>query len=213
MTPGLCTHACGDWNSTYAALKDGNLCLCSNSTSSMTDRPSDMCSLPCFGSGDLKCGGYDNHLSVYKSVEVRPLRLQMSLDGSIQTFSLFNITFTPVLPTDHVVQSYTVNVGDGYIHHTTEAFASFIILEAGTFDVRGRAIVKHSKTGHRSEVESFSKVTVLSNMTGLEVFCPTCAPINFTVSCSVKFRYGSGVDARAKFEDREAPTVGELPGN
>ena len=206
-------HTCGYWYFTYAAVKQGNLCLCSNSTlETMEERASDMCSVSCFGSGDLKCGGYGNHLAVYTSVNVRPLSLRLSSDASAQTLSLFNITFTPILPADHVVEAYTAYLGDGNIYHTSEEFASFIVLDARTFDVRGKAIVKHSKTGHRSEVESYSKVTALSNVTGLEVLCPTCAPINMTVSCSVKFRYGSDVDALVKFENREVPFGGSLPG-
>ncbi|XP_068691219.1 polycystin-1-like [Montipora foliosa] len=177
----------------------------------MEERASDMCSVSCFGSGDLKCGGYGNHLAVYTSVDVRPLSLRLSSGASAQTLSLFNITFTPVLPADHVVEAYTVYLGDGYIYHTSKEFASFIVLEARTFDVWGKAIVKHSKTGHRSDIESYSEVTALSNVTGLEVFCPTCAPINMTVGCSVKFRYGSDVDALVKFENREVPFGGSLP--
>ncbi|XP_068673513.1 polycystin-1-like [Montipora foliosa] len=212
VTPGLCMHTCGYWYFTYAAVKQGNLCLCSNSTlETMEERASDMCSVSCFGSGDQKCGGYGNHLAVYTSVDVWPLSLRLSSDASAQTLLLFNITFTPILQADHVVEAYTAYLGDGNIYHTSEEFASFIVLEARTFDVRGKAIVKHSKTGHRSEVESYSNVTALSNVTGLEVFCPTCAPINMTVSCSVKFRYGSDVDALVKFENREVPFGGSLP--
>ena len=205
-------HGCGYWYFKYAALKRGNLCLCSNSTTPAAERHSDMCSAPCFGAGDQKCGGHDNHISVYKSSEVRPLSLSLSFDASVLTLSVFNITLTPSLPANQDVESYTVMVGDGSIYHTTQPFATLLILQPGTYNILGRATVKHEKTGHRSAVESSTEVTAVSNITELDVFCPSCAPTNSTVSCSVKFRYGSDVEALVQFEDGKVPVNGSLPG-
>ena len=212
MTPGLCMHACGNWYFKYAALKQGNLCMCSNSTAAVTERSQDRCSVPCFGSGDLKCGGYHNYLSIYKSVTVGPLSLALNSDSPAQTLSVFNITLTPFLSRDLVVESYTVSIGDGYIQHTIEPSASFILSHPGMYYVLGKAKVKHNKTGHTSEIESFSNVTALSNMTELDVFCPSCAPINSSVTCSMKFRYGADVDALVQFDDEGAPVAALLPG-
>ena len=72
--------------------------------------------------------------------------------------------------------------------------------------------MKHSKTGYRSAVESSVNVTAVSSLTDLEVFCPACAPINYTVSCSVKFQYGSDVDALVHFDNGKNPVSGSLPG-
>lgn len=212
MTPGLCMHACGYWYFTFAALKRGDFCLCSNSTSPANERASDMCSAPCLGSGDQKCGGDVHYISVYKSVEVRPLQLTMSSDVSVVTLSTFNITLTPTLPNDHAVEYYTINVGDGSIYHTTQQFSSIAILQPGTYNIQGRAIVKHSKTGYRSTIESSVTVTAVSSLTDIEVFCPFCAPINSTVSCSVKFRYGSEANVLVQFDSGEDPVNGSLPG-
>ena len=212
MTPGLCMHACGYWYFKYAALKQGNLCMCSNATLAMSERSQDTCSLPCFGSRGLKCGGYNNYLSIYKSVNVGPLSLALNSDSSAQTLSVFNITLTPNLTADLVVESYTVSIGDGYIHHTMEPFAPFILSNRGTYYVLGKAKVKHNKTGHTSEIESFGNVTAMSNMTELDIFCPFCAPINSSVTCSVKFRYGADVDALVQFDDGEATVPALLPG-
>ena len=211
MIPGLCMHACGTWYFKYAALKRSNLCLCSNSTSPAVERASDLCSAPCLGSGNLKCGG-ESHISVYKSVEVRPLRLTMSLEASVHTLSAFNITFSPSLPPNQTVESYTINFGDGTTLYTTQSPATFAIFHPGIYNVQGTAIVKHDKTGYRSAVESSAMATAVSNLTDPEIFCPSCAPINATIGCSVKFRYGSDVNVSIQFGDGKAPVSSSLPG-
>lgn len=212
MTHGLCMHVCGTSYFKYAALNSGYLCLCSNSTSPAVERATDMCSAPCLGSGNLKCGGEKSYISVYKSVEVRPLSLKLSVEASVQTLSAFNVTLTPSLPVNQVVESYTINVGDGSSYCTTQSPATLAMLLPGIYNIQGTAIVKNDKTGHRSEIESSVMVTVVSNMTDLEIHCPSCAPTNVTVSCSVAFRYGSDVDAIIQFEDGKVPVSGSLPG-
>ena len=212
MTPGLCMHECGTWYYKYAALKNGHLCLCSNSTSPAADRASDVCSSPCLGSGNLKCGGEENHISVYKSVDVRPLSISMSLDSSVLTLSTFNTTLMPSVPPDQAVEFYTIKIGHDASYYTTQPYATLPILYPGLYYIRGRATVKHNHTGYRSVVESSAMLTAITNLTDLEIFCPTCAPINVTVNCSMKFRHGSDVKATIQFEDGKDPVSGFLPG-
>ena len=212
MTPGLCMHECGTWYYNYAAVKGGMLCLCSNSTSPAAEGAADMCFWPCFGSGNLKCGG-KSHISVFKSVTVWPRRLNMSLDSSVYTFKAFNITLTPTLPANETVESYTINIGDGTTHYTTHSPATIAILHPGSYYIKGTAIVKHSKTGYRSTVESLVKTRrVVSELTGLNISCQSCAPVNVSAGCSVIFRYGSNVDYAVQFGDEKGQVNGSLPG-
>ena len=212
MTPGLCMYECGTWYYNYAAVKGGMLCLCSNSTFPAAEGAADMCFWPCFGSGNLKCGG-KSHISVFKSVTVWPRRLDMSLDSSVYTLKAFNITLTPTLPANETVESYTINIGDGTTHYTTHSPATIAILHPGSYYIKGTAIVKHSKTGYRSTVESLVKTRrVVSELTGLNISCQSCAPVNVSVGCSVMFRYGSNVDYAVQYGDEKGPVNGSLPG-
>ncbi|KAL9957163.1 hypothetical protein ACROYT_G038767 [Oculina patagonica] len=209
MTPGLCMHKCGTEYFTYAALKRGNLCLCSNSTVPANERSSDMCHVPCLGAGNLKCGG-ETHVSVYKSVQVRPLSLTLSSDLNVTTLTAFNVTLTPTLPADQTVELYSINVGDGTVYHTTESVATLAFLYPGSYPLQATAIVEHSKTGYRSAVESSTTVSAVSNVTDIEFFCPEAASVNLTFSCSLKFSQGANVETTIEFEEGEV-RIGTVP--
>lgn len=210
MTPGLCMDACGTAYFTYAALKGGNLCLCSNSTVPANERSSDMCHVPCLGAGNLKCGG-ETHVSVYKSVQVRPLSLTLSSDANVTTLTAFNLTLTPTLPADQTVELYSINAGDGTVYHTTQSVATLAFLNQGSYPLQATAIVQHSKTGHRSAVESSTTVSAVSNVTDIEFFCPAATSVNFTFSCSLKFSQGANVETTIQFEEGE-DRIGTAPG-
>lgn len=200
MTPGLCMHSCGASNFTYAALKNGNLCLCANSTSKITEHSPDMCLSSCFGAGNLKCGG-ETHISVYKTVQARPLRLTLTLDLPITTLTGFNLTMTPKLPEDQIVDHYVINVGDGTEYYTKDSVATLALIESGNYTIRGKAIAKHSDTGHLTVVESSTTVSATSNVSGVNFFCPSVGSVNKTFSCSLKFNQGANVETTIQFED------------
>ena len=210
MTPGLCMHACGSLDFTYAALKSGNLCLCSNSTEKTTERPADLCLSSCLGAGNLKCGG-ESYISVYKSVQARPLSLTLTLDPTAMTLTGFNLTMTPSLPADQIVESYVINVGDGTEYHTTESVATIAFIDPGNYTIQGKAIAKHSDTGHRTVVESYTTVSAISNVTGIDFSCPSVASVNNTFSCSLKFSQGANVDTTIQFEEG-VNRAGSVPG-
>ena len=206
MTPGLCMHACGALDFTYASLKSGNLCLCSNSTANTTERPADMCLSACFGAGNLTCGG-ESRISVYKSVQVRPLTLTLSAsDPSPMTLTAFNLEMNSLLPVDQTVESYVIYAGNGveYVkYNSTQPMATLAFIYPGNYTIKGKAIVKHSKTGHRSVVESSMTALAMSNVTDIEFFCPAMAPVNVTFSCSLKFSRGANVETTIQFEEGE----------
>ena len=210
MTPGLCMDACGTAYFTYAALKGGNLCLCSNSTVPANESSSDMCHVPCFGAGNLKCGG-ESHVSVYKSVQVRPLSLTLSSEQNVTTFAAFNLTLTPSLPDNRTVESYLINAGDGTAYHTSQSVATLAFLSPGDYPLQAKAIVKHNETGHKSAVESFTTVSAVSNVTDMEFFCPAATPVNFTFSCILTFSQGVNVETTIQFEKGKDRT-GTVPG-
>ena len=206
MTPGLCMHLCGNFNFDYAGLRDDNICLCSNSTANVTERPRDLCLSACLGAGNLKCGG-GSYLSVSKSVRVQPLTLNLSADSSAVALTAFNLKIK-ILPslsekTDQIVESYVLFVGDGVDflnYNETKSEATLIFSDPGNYTIKGRAIVKHTKTGHRSAVESFMITPAVSNVTDIAFICPTAYPVNFTFSCSLQFSQGTNVNATIEFE-------------
>ena len=210
MTPGLCMDLCGTACFTYAALKEGKLCLCSNSTVPANERSSDMCNVPCFGAGNRKCGS-ETHVSVYKSVQVRPFSLTLSSDSKVTTLAGFNLTLTPTLPADQTAESYAIDAGDGTSYHTTQSVATLAFLHPGIYPLLARAIVKHRKTGHRSAAESSTTVSAVSNVTDIEFFCPAAASVNFTLKCSLKFSQGANVETAIQFEEGE-DRIGSVPG-
>ena len=199
MTPGLCMDACGIAYFTYAGLKGGNFCLCSNSTVPANESSSDMCDVPCFGSGNSKCGG-ETHISVYKSVQVRPLSLTLSSDPNVTTLVAFNLTMTPLLPGNRTVESYTINAGDGTTYHSTQSVATLTFFYPGNYTLLGKATVKHSETGHRSTIESSTTVLAISNVTDIEFVCPAAVSVNFTFSCLLKFTGGANVKTTIQFK-------------
>lgn len=202
--------ACGTAYFTYAGLKGGNFCLCSNSTVPANERSSDMCGVPCFGDANPKCGG-ETHVSVYKSVQVRPRGLTLSSDPNVKTLTAFNLTLTPSLPADQTVESYTINAGDGTTYHTTQSVATLAFFYPGDYPIQGKATVKQSDTGHRSTAESSTTVSAISNVTDIEFVCPVAVSVNFTFSCLLKFSRGANVETTIQFKKGENRT-GSAPG-
>lgn len=202
MTPGLCMDACGTAYFTYAGLKGGSVCLCSNATVPANERSSDMCNVPCLGSGNLKCGG-ETHISVYKTVQVRPMSLTLSSDPNVTTLVAFNLTLTPLLPADRTVESYTINAGDGTTYHTTQSVATLAFFSPGDYQIQGKLKIKHCDSGHQSAVESSTTVSAVSNATDIEFVCPAVVSANFTFSCLLKFSRGANVKTKIQFKDGE----------
>ena len=202
--------ACGTAYFTYAGLKGGNFCLCSNSTAPANERSSDMCNVPCFGSGKSKCGG-ETHISVYKSVQVRPLSLTLSADPNVRTLVAFNLTMKTLLPANQTVESYTINAGDGTTYHTRQSVATPVFFYPGDYPLLGKATVKHSDTGHRSTAESTTTVSAISNVTDIEFACPVVVSVNFTFSCVLKFSRGANLETTIQFKAGE-DRIGSVPG-
>ena len=202
--------ACGDAYFTYAGLKGGNFCLCSNSTAPANERSSDMCDVPCFGSVNPECGS-ETHISVYKSLQVRPLSLTLSSETNVTTLVAFNLTLTSLLPADRTVESYAINAGDGTTYHTTQSVATLAFFYPGEYPIQGKATVKHSDTGQRLTAESSTTVSVFSNVTDIEFVCPAVVSVNFTFSCLLKFSQGANVETTIQFKDGE-DRIGSVPG-
>ncbi|XP_022780269.1 uncharacterized protein LOC111321599 [Stylophora pistillata] len=205
ITTGLCMHSCGTLNFTYAALRGGNICLCSNSTANVTERPRDLCLSACLGAGNLKCGG-GSYLSVYKSVQVQPLNLELSSDSSAVVLKAFNLKMKPSLSEDQIVESFEIIVGDGVEflnHNETKSEATLLFIHPGNYTVRVKANVKHTKTGHHLAVESSMTELAVSNITDIEFICPAVCPVKFTFSCSLQFHQGRNVNATIEFEEVE----------
>lgn len=203
--------ACGTAYFSYAGLKGGNFCLCSNSTAPANERSSDMCSVPCFGSGSSKCGG-ETHISVYKSVQVRPLSLTLSSDPNVTTLVAFNLTMTLLLPANRTVESYTINAGDGMTYHTTHSVATLAFFYPGDYPLLGKATFKQRDTGHRSTAESSTTVSAISNVTDIEFVCPAAVSANFTFSCLLKFSRGANVETMIQFKEGGDQNVSSVPG-
>ena len=208
MTPSVCRQICGGAHSSFAALKQGHFCLCSNSTSSASESAPDLCLVRCRGNGNLTCGG-ETHFSVYRSAKMSPASLTLSADSSSVTFTEFNVTLILSSPAYQIVESYAVDIGDGSSYQFKQPSITHVFLYPGKYVVRGQVVLRHNDTGERAIIESYMNVTTVSNMRQVEVNCPSAAPVNQTFNCFLTFNQGA--DLKANITTSEGKELSATP--
>ncbi|XP_023236367.1 uncharacterized protein LOC111635594 [Centruroides sculpturatus] len=202
LTVSKCRDLCIDSKFKYAALQNGNRCLCGNSIEKRVEV--DSCSLPCSGDGDKICGSEDPNVYTVYDITIKRTLERIALKIS----SNKSYTNEPVKVKIEIESSQElplfINFGDGTTTKTS-AFNEFSVdktyLTPGIYDIVAAVT---DNVIHKSLVSEIVRVQVEEKESNIQLECPEKTVPELESSCQVTTWKGSLNILRVEIGEAEA---------
>ena len=146
----------------------------------------------------MKCGG-ETSFSVYNAIPASQAVLLMTTPSIMETFSPFNVTLSPTIPSLLAIEAYSLFDASGMGVSSQSPVLEYVFPESGILDVVGQVELKHKESGQLSNVVTTKNVTASAKMNGTELRCPRAVSTNSVFECVLRIAKGSEIVASVKF--------------
>ena len=193
LTPFDCVKLCGNMKYNFAALQNGNLCLCANSFNSSRAKSSN-CNLNCTGDRNYHCGGTWAN-SVYNSSSYAD-KLVLNYFSSLAIFEWVNLTAEFVNRSDPGLR-VSFNIGDenGESPGNSTEF-KFRASYWGEITVTARPLNVNPKMDYIQR-----DVYIQAKPGRAELKCPSAVRSGVKFHCTAKIYEGTSLGATWQIQD------------
>lgn len=203
LKPEHCVRLCGRFSFRYAALQNGDLCLCGNSYGAYGGSSS--CDVHCTGESSSICGGKEAN-TVYNCTVLAGHFALNKIANPVQLFVEASIT---AVYTNGTISDpeFSVNIGEdsGFSSPISINFPfTFIPTRWGNKKLTARNSVSGALKSVISEVE------VVSPVKYVEISCPNYVKAEVEFQCSVHVYQGTKMQATWRIGDKSGNI--SLPG-
>lgn len=206
MSPNQCQEGCKAHDK--ALIDDGGICKCITNAVSLTGIGNELCSVPCTGNRQLKCGGFRNAGLVLPAVSATA-SLTCTIPSMQPTFTKFDAQFQ-ASKTFYEASSFLISSGEGFVSTSHRASFPFQFINVQNYTTTPEVQFKNNETGEYVTVPCPNSVTSYMATTELKLSCPPCAGVNSEFQCNITYTQSQD-DVLTLVTDGASQSVG-LPG-
>lgn len=210
LSPSVCREHCGNAYYEKAVVYEGNVCTCTNLTSSLAPVLSDLCTVPCTGNAAMKCGGQDSHMHVLAAFK-STTSVVCSNPVTQEALTTFSVTVQISKPF-HDLEKNFLEVGDGSLNEQLSSSFKHAFVAVENFTTTAKAALKNNETGESLTIACTNSIASFLPTRGFSFTCPEYVPTNADFKCNISFTQGYHVDLQVTWSTNSAATTLSLPG-